>query len=44
MSFAKYTAVLGLVASTWALPQPLSLSKRQSLMDFSDSKSRFHPQ
>jgi hypothetical protein len=40
MSFAKYAAVLGLVASSWALPQPKSLVKRQSLMDFTDSKSR----
>lgn len=43
MSLAKYAAVLGLVASTWALPQPLSIiSKRQSLNDFSDSESDHH--
>jgi hypothetical protein len=40
MSFTKCAAVLGLVASTLALPQPLSLIKRQSLGDFDDSKSR----
>ena len=39
MSFARCAAILGLVASTLALPQPLGLSKRQMLSDFSDSKS-----